>query len=152
MPPVTRWWSEWNIPVASLWILTSSLTGSPISISSIDHGWLNSQMRAPFVFTTNLLSSNASATRRPRVSSGMSIRQLHARQKLRKSVSHRGCLRASKVAWLRGPSEVATTKWGPYATRQEDAIGEVTQAVVLGANRFGCQTRIWIGYPRTAGN
>ena len=31
--------------------------GSPISISSIDHGWLNSQIRAPLVFTLNLLSS-----------------------------------------------------------------------------------------------
>ncbi len=50
MSPVTRWWSEWHMPEASIWILTSSLTGSPISISSIDHGWLNSQMRAPFVF------------------------------------------------------------------------------------------------------
>src|SRR3954463_6205943 len=50
MPPVTRWWSEWHIPAVSIWILTSSRTGSPISISSMDHGLLNSQMRAPFVF------------------------------------------------------------------------------------------------------
>ena len=56
MPPVTRWWSEWHIPAASIWIFTSSLTGSPISISSIDHGWLNSQMRAPLVFIAILLS------------------------------------------------------------------------------------------------
>src|SRR6201992_3893015 len=57
MPPVTRWWSEWHMPAASIWILTSSFWGSPISISSIDHGWLNSQMSAPLVFTLNLLSS-----------------------------------------------------------------------------------------------
>ena len=62
MPPVTRWWSEWHIPDASIWILTSSLTGSPISISSIDHGWLNSQMRAPFVFIASCFpSENCSA-------------------------------------------------------------------------------------------
>ena len=30
------------------------LCGSPISISSIDHGWLNSQISAPFVFTADL--------------------------------------------------------------------------------------------------
>ena len=42
------------MPAASIWILTSSLTGSPISISSMDHGWLNSQINAPFVFTVDL--------------------------------------------------------------------------------------------------
>src|SRR5271170_1487839 len=62
IPPVTRWWSEWHMPAASIWILTSSLWGSPISISSMDHGWLNSQISAPLVFTANLLSSLNRAT------------------------------------------------------------------------------------------
>ena len=39
---------------AAIWIFTSWLTGSPISISSMDQGWLNSQMSAPFVFTVDL--------------------------------------------------------------------------------------------------
>ena len=42
------------MPAASIWILTSSFRGSPISISSIDHGWLNSQISAPFVFMKDL--------------------------------------------------------------------------------------------------
>src|SRR5258708_15088350 len=54
MPPVIRWWSEWHMPDASIWIFTSSLRGSPISISSTDHGWLNSQSNAPFVFISCL--------------------------------------------------------------------------------------------------
>ena len=42
------------MPEASIWILTSFFAGSPISISSIAHGWLNSLMSAPFVFTAIL--------------------------------------------------------------------------------------------------
>jgi hypothetical protein len=38
------------------------LTGSPISISSTDHGWLNSQMRAPFVFIATRFLSTAPAS------------------------------------------------------------------------------------------
>jgi len=73
MPPVTRWWSEWHMPAASIWILTSSFWGSPISISSTDHGWLNSQISAPLVFTLNLLSS---------LNVGLARLQLHASNRL----------------------------------------------------------------------
>src|SRR6202000_2593165 len=73
MPPVTRWWSEWHMPAASIWILTSSFCGSPISISSIDQGWLNSQISAPLFFTLNLLSS---------LNVGLARPQLHASNRL----------------------------------------------------------------------
>ncbi len=48
--PVTMWWSEWHIPAASMRICTSPATGSPISISSTDHGSFRPHRIAPLVF------------------------------------------------------------------------------------------------------
>ncbi len=57
--PVTMWWSEWHIPAASMRICTSPATGSPISISSTDHGSLRPHRIAPLVFICIALRHSA---------------------------------------------------------------------------------------------